>query len=61
MDFIFDHDRLTGPDGEKEVALILHRLDEEKKELKDPDLINDSDAEYAETINVSRSPYIPPA
>ena len=52
---------MTGPDGEAEVRHILYRLGEEQTSFRDPDQIEDIDADYAETINVSKLPYLPPA
>jgi len=37
LDFFFDHNSLVGPDGEAEVAHILHRLEKEEKTWVDPD------------------------
>jgi hypothetical protein len=40
---------------------VLYRLSDKKKKFKNPDLIDDFDADVAESINISKTPYIPPA
>ena len=52
---------MTGPDGQAEVDHILYRLSDKKVRFKDPDIIDEDDAELCETINISKQPYVPPA
>jgi hypothetical protein len=54
----------VGPDGQDQVPHTLHRLgvgNETNVYFKDPNVIDDIDADIAETINISKSPYMPPA
>lgn len=55
-EFYFDHDRLTGPDGELEVKHVVNRLNDSKITPVDPDVLNDSNESH---INLAKTPYLP--